>query len=322
MSSGSDASSSEDRERQQLTILNHLFRAMNTLQHMDGVLEWLATTIVQQLDVQLFQFWTAQPQLRGNAAVQLRAMATQDASLPEWIVVNEQTTRLVESIFNERSTSMMPIEQLFPQYQRLLFKRYGLNYCASFFVDCALVLSNIGIRPPQEQRFTLPAIIATCFLRHPPRYELVRLTKGVTEQAIIMSESRGLLASSLTHPLPPTQAPAPPPPAASPTSAPQTAPQQAAEVPLTSLIPHRKQDPDLMMANNPFASQAAIADKQARRLLTAIDGRKNIGVLCQSTGMNLKEVYTALQVLLNLQRIELYEPEGRLVQPSLFFRDH
>ncbi len=63
-------------------------------------------------------------------------------------------------------------------------------------------------------------------------------------------------------------------------------------------------------------------DKQARRLYEAIDSHKSLAELCRSTGMTLKEAYTALQILLTLQCIEIYTPEGWPVDVALFFKNH
>lgn len=71
-----------------------------------------------------------------------------------------------------------------------------------------------------------------------------------------------------------------------------------------------------MMSSNPFASPIVISDKQARRLHAAIDGHKSVGDLCNSLGMELHEALAALQVLLTQRRIELYEPNGRLLDAA------
>ena len=73
----------------------------------------------------------------------------------------------------------------------------------------------------------------------------------------------------------------------------------------------------MLLLNNPFGSSAVIPDKRARRIYAAIDGHANIGALCKSTGMNIKEAYIALRLLLDQQRIDLYEPEGQLVNTDL-----
>jgi hypothetical protein len=84
--------------------------------------------------------------------------------------------------------------------------------------------------------------------------------------------------------------------------------------PLEQHIPRRKQDANLLLSENPFAGKASISDKKARRLHAMIDGRTNVADLASATGMNAKEIYIALQILLDQQRIELYDPNGQLAK--------
>lgn len=77
------------------------------------------------------------------------------------------------------------------------------------------------------------------------------------------------------------------------------------------LIPHRIENDELMRLYNP----------SARRLYTAIDGRKNIETLCTITHLELKEAYEALQILLARHSIQLYSPEGRRVESLPLFRN-
>jgi CheY-like chemotaxis protein len=75
------------------------------------------------------------------------------------------------------------------------------------------------------------------------------------------------------------------------------------------LIPYPIENDELMRLYSP----------SARRLYTAIDGRKNIETLGTITHLDLKEVYEALQILLARHRIQLYSPEGRRVEGLPFF---
>lgn len=77
------------------------------------------------------------------------------------------------------------------------------------------------------------------------------------------------------------------------------------------LIPYRIENDELMRLYSP----------SARRLYTAIDGRKNIEALCTITYLDLKEVYEALQILLARHSIQLYSPEGRRVEGLPLFKN-
>jgi hypothetical protein len=165
----------------------------------------------------------------------------------------------------------------------------------------------------------------------------------ILDQAITMAGNRGLLQQQGTIPPPPvasqytpsspiasqyTPSPpasqyTPPPPIAPqlttpPLVTPQyTSPRSEPALPLDQLVPRRRQDADFLLSNNPFASTTTISDKKARRLHAAIDDHTNIADLCKHTGMNMQEIYIALQMLLEQHRIELYEPGGQLARTSL-----
>lgn len=87
---------------------------------------------------------------------------------------------------------------------------------------------------------------------------------------------------------------------------------------LAQLIPCRKQDADLLLSSNPFASPAAISDKRARRLHAAIDGQLSVEELCAVTGFTMQEVSAALRILWDQHRIEMQEPDGKPVNLSHF----
>lgn len=82
-------------------------------------------------------------------------------------------------------------------------------------------------------------------------------------------------------------------------------------------VPHRYEDPTLLISNNPFRGAAVIPDIHARRLHAAIDGHKNVEELCSVTNLERHEVYRAIQLLLEQQRIRLYTPEGKLADLDL-----
>jgi CheY-like chemotaxis protein len=88
---------------------------------------------------------------------------------------------------------------------------------------------------------------------------------------------------------------------------------------LYKLIPHRREDAVLMRSVSPLNDSVIIADKTARRIYAAIDGRKNVDELCYATGMDDSELIEALKYLLAEQRILLYDLKGRLVDSAWLF---
>ena len=137
--------------------------------------------------------------------------------------------------------------------------------------------------------------------------DLVSSIGAILEQSVVVAGNYGLLLPAAA-----TQ---------SRSFVPQVFPQPEPLPVLAELIPRGKTDSHQMLSDNPFASSAVISDKQARRLHAAIDGRMNVANLCEATGMDIKEVYAALQTLLTLRRVEIYEPNGRLVNASLFLNN-
>lgn len=187
---------------------------------------------------------------------------------------------------------------LFTHYQALLLQRHGLNYCAGNSFTANVLL------PPRSntshEMLPSPLVMAVLlFFRQSPHLDLVPTVGSVLEQAVILAGNRGLLLPATNVP-PSFASPIPP--------------------PLTELIPRRKQDANFLLTSSPFASSAVISDKQARRLHAAIDGHTNISGLCNTTGMSIDTVYTALQTLLTQDRIEIYGPSGWIVDSSLFLK--
>ena len=301
----------EGLSRQQTNVITQLFRVMPSMRHIDEVFQWLAYVITQQFNIPLVQFWTSATTRTGQRSVQLRTMVHQDPSLPEQVVVNDQTMLIAQRIISEQRTiQSQPIVNVFAQYQTLLLRRHGLNYCASTFLSTNVFLPPRSNTPSQEIMPTLLAMTAILYLRQSPHIDLIPTIGNILEQAVSLGGNRGLLLPTTNAP--PSFAPPTPLPFAPQTPLPQASP------PLTELIPRRKQDANLLLTSNPFASAAVISDKQARRLHNAIDGRTNIAGLCNTTGMNIKDVYAALQTLLTQGRIEIYEPGGRPVDASVF----
>jgi twitching motility two-component system response regulator PilH len=82
------------------------------------------------------------------------------------------------------------------------------------------------------------------------------------------------------------------------------------------VVLHRLEDPNLMTADNPFSSSQVIADKQARRVYAAIDGRKTLQELALALNLDWKTLTRALQVLYMQERIQLRTADGQLIDSA------
>ena len=85
------------------------------------------------------------------------------------------------------------------------------------------------------------------------------------------------------------------------------------------LIPHRREDPNLLAAVNPFSGAQIIADKQARRVYGAIDGRKTLQDLSVALNLDWKALIKGLQVLFAEERIHFMTPDGQRVDGAWLF---
>lgn len=316
-------STANDAERQQQALYNQLFQAATTMHHIDELFQWLAYTIARRFNIQLIQFWTNQLNQAGRLSAHLRTIVRQDTTIPEQLVINELMTSLAQRVISERrSYQPQAVETIFPSYQALLLKRYGLYYCGAcfnsrnaFIAAAESMLFNQGQAVP----FAMTTLL---FMRHHPQPNVAYTINTLLDQATILAEQRGLLQTASSNPYNSTAAQFTPAPASAqftPTPAPTDPftpfPPQPETLPtLEQLIPHRKQNADLLLSDNPFASKKdVISDKKARLLFSAINGRSAIGQLCNDTGLTTKEIYLALQFLIMQQRIEIYQPNGQQV---------
>jgi hypothetical protein len=249
-------------------------------------------------------------------------MARQDSTTPEQVVVNEDVAQVAQRIVGERSMHVFrSVESQFSSYRARMLQRYGLHYYAGCQVHQntgQLAMRNATTFTQASSFLTIATLL---FVKQAPLTDLLSTISFIMNQAVAIAEKRGLL-------LPPSAAPITTPrttgdiltPTPRPMPTPRPISQQDAPI-LEKLVPHRKDEGDFMLSSNPFTSSSAvIKDKTARRLYTAIDGRMNVETLCESTGMSIKEVYAALQTLLSQRRIEMHEPNGRLVDTKLFLK--
>ncbi|GLV59079.1 hypothetical protein KDH_59070 [Dictyobacter sp. S3.2.2.5] len=83
---------------------------------------------------------------------------------------------------------------------------------------------------------------------------------------------------------------------------------------LPLLIPRRVEGAEMPFINQ--QERLSPAEHRARQLYLAIDGQKNIEELTHTIHINREELVSALSMLIQQQRILLYEPGGRLVDSS------
>src|SRR5205085_9551318 len=119
-------SSQTNLGRGQSLVSTQLMKAAINMRHIDELFLWLAQMIVQNFDAQVIQFWVTQSTRTGQYFIQLRTMASQDTTLPQHVVTNNQIIAVAERILSERRNYLLqPVGNIFPPYQASLLTRYG-----------------------------------------------------------------------------------------------------------------------------------------------------------------------------------------------------
>lgn len=295
-----DSSSQLYIGRRQLIYSAQLFKAVETMHHIDELFLWQNRLFLQQFDAQVVQFWSLQSLLTSQLTIKLRAADWLDSSIPQTVLVNNQVAQSAGNLLSKQYNFMLlGVNHVFSLHQAELLTRYGLNYCFCDFLRSPLLLPPTPNATDQERPTPLAIAVLLFFKIFPPQDELsaIHLILG---QSLSVAATRGLLLPTNTS-------------SGSLPAISREFSQRPTQVPVFELIPRRLEDANAMRSNNPFASSAVISDKQARRVYTAIDGRKNVREISTNIGMDFKEIYLALQFLLEHHRIELYEPGGKLI---------
>jgi len=272
-------------------ILAKMVQAAQGMQHIDELLLWLAHTFIHQFDVQAAQFWSPQAKTRG--LTELRMLVCKDTSLPYTSIVNPQIIAVAEAYMQaQKSLKLQLVYRLLPPDNAKLLSQYQLNYCSGFFMS-----DNTFLPPPmtqQKQQIPVPmALLLLLFFSIPSPH--LPVINHILAQIVPIARNCGLLLLS-PH-----------------TTASPAKQQQSKTLSLAELIPKQVEDP----MDNPFGSTVSIPDKQARRLYEAIDGRRNVSQLCTITRLSEQDVHIALQKLLRLHHIHVYEPGGKCVDAAI-----
>lgn len=302
---GDDTFSPQNIRGYRLTVFTQLRQAIEAMHHPEEVFQWLTLMMMQRFDVPIVQMWTCENGWTDQPSAHLWSMASQNPSQSLNVISEKVATTVERMARGQRSSSPLPVERIFPAYLASLLKRYGLGFCAY----CA-ISKDVNFAPGAYVHARTPAgftFVVLLLLQQFPQQDIVSAINIILEQALAIAENRHILLPVTTG------------------SGQITAPQEASlqETPpaLPGLVIRQKQNAGLMLSSNPFASSVTITDKQALRLYEAIDGRKSVVELCNTTGMTLKEAQLALRTLLSLQCIEIYTPEGWPVDTTLLFKN-
>jgi hypothetical protein len=283
--------------KQPVVLIAQLMRSIAQMRHVDEVFVWLSNALVRSLELPVVQLWKTELDNRGRFQAELRALTTQDGSLPQEMHLNSQVLAMIERLFHERRSVMsLPIQYLFPPLQASLFAVYGLHYWAGYFLDSDAVCTPARTVTVSKPTSTPLTIIVSFFTAVPLSVEQMRAIHFVLKQTmrIIMNRRFQTFQNSL-----------------------ETAQENTdtgTSIALADVIPTRAQNLQQLQAANPFAHASIIVDKKARRLYSAIDGCRSVTELAQITHLTQKELTEALRYLFQQQKIEFYTVGGEYVE--------
>ena len=96
-------------------------------------------------------------------------------------------------------------------------------------------------------------------------------------------------------------------------------PQTTRETAVSTLIPYRRDEGDMMLQNNPFARASIITDTPLHRLHDLIDGRRNIQNLAEIMQLDLQSTLKLLKMLWKQQKIVFYDEKRSPIKDISFF---
>ena len=284
-----------------IALVSQLRQQALHMQHIDEMFLWLSRAMVSQWQVPLVQFWAMQADTAGQYHVELRALASQDPSLPSSAHVNQPVADLVKQLLREqRGVSPLPVTTLFSSSHASLLARHNIHYWGGYFLREHVML------PPKKgaTRATIATplnMITTLFLQDPPSERLGRALHFVFQQGLRIAASQELFSASTsmhTHDFV------------------EKAPQQT-DLDLSTLRPQRTQRIEEIQAGNPFANATIIPDKKARHMYSFINGQRDVATLIRLTNLEQKEAVEALHLLLQQEKIQLQDAEGNAIEASL-----
>ncbi len=291
-------------------ITGQLLQIAPGMEHIDDLLLWVSHKIILQFNLQTVEFWTVQQSRKGERVIQPRAILHYDTSILEHVLVNDHIVGVIQYVLQQQKHLLPhPVEQIFAPYQATVLKRHGLHFCLAFYLTGPLIIPPL--KPHQDQQMPelafekIPTPLQGCviiFASQKPEQNILLELQLLLDRLLVVASQYGLLLPLVQREQQlrlPGQVPNSPPPLKPPTS---------------SLIPVRCEDDELLATKSPLASShLVISGKGLRRIYSLIDGEKDITRLLNETKLEPKDLYPAIQTLMELKHIELRTPQGEKV---------
>jgi hypothetical protein len=293
----------------QLVIITQLLQIASNIRHIDELLLWLAHSMGQRLDLEAIQFWANQNYIGGQSSPTLRAIACRQNELPLHVLTNAHIVEVAGNLLAERRGRILaqPVGNVFPITQAEMLTHSHLHYWMAAFVSHNTLLPPMSNDTSSGAVATPLAMVISLFTQQPPAMNTLGSVSRIVEHALSVAKNRGFLVQAGAKPFP-----------SSPHLATQQA--QAKPLPLKELIPHRTQDVTALQSGNPFAHAVEIADKRARKVYSAIDGKRSLAEILGVARLEQEELTAALHFLLQQQLISFHEPNGKPIESSLFLK--
>ena len=283
--------------RQPIALIALLLQNMGNMRDIDEVFLWLSKAMVQSFDISIVQFWATRLDTTGHFHAKIQAFASHNPSIPQPLHVNQYVMAVVERLFYEQqNTTSLPVEAILAPLQASVFTQYNLLYWTGCFLEGNLPLPSHRAESESGKISPLPTIIVSLFTKIPLSMDQSRAINFTLKQALRIIISHNFAKYDTQDALETSR---------------QVSNQHNT---FSTIIPRRLQDIEQSQASNPFANASIIANKDARRLYTAIDGHKNIVELIQNTQLEQKELIEALRYLRQQQKIEFYTSDGELMK--------
>jgi hypothetical protein len=282
---------------QPIALIALLLQNIGNMQDINEVFLWLSKAITQSFNIAIVQFWATRMDATGQFHAKIEAFAGQNPSIPQPLHVNQHVMAVIERLFYEQqNTASLSVETIFAPLQAILFTRNNLPYWTGYFLPSNIPLSSGRAAFEPGKISPLSTTIVSLFTKTPLSIDQSRAINFTLKQAMRIIISHNFLR-------PDTQDTA--------KVARQNLNQKST---FSAIIPRRLQNIEQSQASNPFANASIIANRNARRLFSLIDGHKNVVELTQVTHLEQKELIEALRYLVQQQRIEFYTRDGERMQ--------
>jgi hypothetical protein len=278
-----------------IALVSQLMPLVANMYHIDELLVWLASMMVERLGIVSTQVWSIQAYSTEQMRSKLRASTSQHAFQASQVVESAEVRVFVERMLrDQRGLLSVPVTRMFSQYQANIFAQQDCLYWTTYFLSKEVLLPPPQKNPERDEIATPLQMIFSFFTSKPLQASDARTISFLIEQSFRIAISRGLLTKVSAKA------------------------KKVNQLALDYLIPERIEDNEIEQGENPFNSAVVIPEKISRQMYSLLDGKKNVGELTTLLHVNRKEMGEMLQVLLAKGYIRVREAGGNIVDVATF----